>query len=185
MRRSGFTLIELLVVVSIVGILSTVAIPAFMRFQMRSKAVEAGVNLQAIGKAEESFFAEYGTYVSAPVPVPPAIPGSMKVAWPGGAAFGTLGWAPEGSVHFQYAVYADAAGGMDALVRFTAEAAGDLDSNGLPSFFAYVKPIGGLGGIAGMIPGTTCLGTGVFAGGSGGAYSIPGPCDTASGQSRF
>lgn len=180
-------MIELMVVVAIIGILASVAIPAFMRFQMRAKSAEAGVNLQAIGKAEESYYAEYGSYVSAPVPVPAAIPGTMKVPFTGSAGFAELGWEPEGTVHFQYVVNADDAGsGTGSPIRFTAEAASDLDENGQPSFFGYVKPIDGAGsGIAGMLPGSTCLATGVFSGGTIGAFSIAGPCDTSSGQSRF
>ena len=186
MRRAGFTLIELLVVVAIIGILSTVAIPAFMRFQLRAKSVEAGVNLQAIGKTQGSYYAEYGSFVSAPIPVPAAIPGAMKVPWTGSPGFDTLGWEPEGTVHFQYVVYADMAGGTGGLVRFTAEAAGDLDANGLPSFFAFVRPTdGAAAGIAGMLPGTTCLATGVVSGSSTGALAVAGPCDSSSGQSRF
>ena len=50
------------------------AIPAFMRFQLRAKSSEAGVNLQAISKTEESYFAEFGTYVSVPMPTPATIP---------------------------------------------------------------------------------------------------------------
>jgi prepilin-type N-terminal cleavage/methylation domain-containing protein len=185
MRRSGFTLIELMVVVVIIGVLSTVAIPAFMRFQLRAKSVEAGVNLQAIAKAEESYYAEYGTYVSAPVPVPATIPGSMKAGWPGSLGFATLGWEPEGAVHFQYALYADSPDGTNALVRFTVEAAGDLDADGQPSFFGYVRPLDGAGGISGMLPGTTCTGAGVVSGGGVGTFSTAGPCDTSSGQSIF
>jgi type IV pilus assembly protein PilA len=174
------------VVVAIIGILSAVAIPAFMRFQLRAKAVEAGVNLQAISKAEESHFAEFGTYVSVPAAVPAVSPGTMKVAWPGSPEFGILGWAPEGSVYFQYVVSADNAGGGSSILRYTAEAAGDLDANGQSSFFAYVKPAEGSGvGLDGVLPGSTCVGTGVYSAGSGGALSTAGPCDPASGRSRF
>ena len=187
MRRTGFTLVELMVVVAIIGILASVAIPTFMRFQLRAKSVEASVNLQAIGKAEESFYAEYGIYVSAPVPVPAAIPGAMKVPWTGSTGFDAIGWEPEGTVHFQYVVNADSAGGpVGSPARFTAEAASDLDENGQPSFFAYVKPLDGASsGIAGMLPGSTCLATGVISAGGGGVLSIAGPCDTSSGHSRF
>ena len=186
MQRSGFTLIELMVVVVIIGVLSTVAIPAFMRFQMRAKSVEAGVNLQAISKAEESYYAEYGTYVSAPAPVPATIPGSMKASFTSTPGFAALGWEPEGAVHFQYAVYADAPDLSSALIRYTAEAASDLDSDLQPSFFGYVKPADGAGfGISGMLPGTTCTGAGVVSGGSTSTLSTAGPCDTSSGQSVF
>ena len=186
MRRAGFTLIELMIVVAIIGVLSAIAIPAFMRFQLRAKSVEAGINLQAIAKTEESHFAEYGSYVSVPVPVPAAIPGSMKVPWPGSPGFAALGWAPEGSVLFQYVVTADNGGPGSTLVRYTAEAASDLDADGQPSFFAYVQPAAGASvGLDGVLPGTTCVGTGVYSGGTSSAISTAGPCDASSGRSRF
>lgn len=186
MRRAGFTLIELLVVVAIIGVLCAVAIPAFMRFQLRAKIAEAGVNLQAISKAEQSYFAEFGTYVSVPTPTPAAIPGVVRVQWPGAPGFDVLGWGPEGSVFFQYVITADNPGAGGALLRYTAEAAGDLDSDGTPSFFAYVKPAEGTGvGLDGVLPGTTCSGTGVFNPGGGNAVMTAGPCDAASGRSRF
>ena len=63
-RRGGFTLIELMIVVAIIGILAAIAIPNFLKFQLRSKTGEAKTNLAALRTAEEGYFAEYGVYIA-------------------------------------------------------------------------------------------------------------------------
>ena len=63
--NKGFTLIELMIVVAIIGILAAIAIPNFLRFQLKSKSSEGKVNLAAIRTAEESYLAEFGVYVGA------------------------------------------------------------------------------------------------------------------------
>ncbi len=63
--RKGFTLIELMIVVAIIGILAAIAIPNFLRFQLKSRTSESKVNLAAIRTAEESYLAEFGTYIAA------------------------------------------------------------------------------------------------------------------------
>jgi type IV pilus assembly protein PilA len=187
-RRAGFTLIELMIVVAIVAVLAAAALPSYLRYQLRARVSEASVNLQAISKAQETYWAEFGTYVSVPTPVPAGVPGRSRTAWPVGSPFGVLGWAPEGSVSFQYMVTADRAGGSGGLLRYTAEAGADLDGDGVKSFFAYVKPAQGSSqGLGGNLPGTTCVGTGTFNAATGALdiRTAPGPCDAVSGRSRF
>jgi prepilin-type N-terminal cleavage/methylation domain-containing protein len=58
--KKGFTLIELMIVVAIIGILAAIAIPNFLRFQLKSKSSEGKVNIAAIRTAEESYLAEFG-----------------------------------------------------------------------------------------------------------------------------
>ena len=132
-NRKGFTLIELMIVVAIIGILAAIAIPNFLRFQLKSKTSEGKVSLAAIRTAEESYLAEFGSYVSAP-DAPVAAPLPTKQAWPAApAGFSTIGWGPEGAVFFQYAITA-ATGG------YTASASADLDGNGTRQAWAYAKP---------------------------------------------
>jgi type IV pilus assembly protein PilA len=183
-RRTGFTLVELMLVVGIVGALAAIAIPNFLRYQLRTRSTEALMHLKGIAATEDAYYAEHGSYVSVTTPVPAAIPGPQRVPWPGGTRFNIIGWAPEGGVVFQYAVQADDPSSSGALTRFTAETNSDLDNDGVRAYFAVIRPLNGAG-LAGALPGTTCVGSGVWSGGSASLLGVPGPCDASSGRSRF
>jgi len=136
-RKHGFTLIELMIVVAIIGILAAIAIPNFMRFQLRSKSSEGRLNLAGIRTAQASYFADSGFYVacsSAPLGSGTP-PGNRKVAFPACSptppltGFCAIGWQPEGDVFFNYAVITNGAVPMSGA-QFFAAAQSDIDGDG-------------------------------------------------------
>jgi type IV pilus assembly protein PilA len=179
-RRGGFTLIELMIVVAIIGILAAIAIPNFLRFQLKAKSSEGKTNLAAIRTAEESYFAEYGNYISA-LPSPPTgsmTPYNQKTVFShavAAAGFDTVGWSPEGQVYFNYSAEINGAADM-----FTAGAGADIDndtgSGGDPQVWGYrkgtlnAKDHGALG---------QCTAAGI------GRSEVVAACDTVSGNSVF
>ena len=146
--RSGFTLIEMMIVVAIIGILASVAIPQFVEYQLTSKRAEAFANLASLAKAQKSYFAEFGDYISAE-PQPGTGNGDLPMATkrdmtPIEAEYFEIGWTPEGNVFFDYdsATPADPLNGncVCADECFTASAYGDLDGDGLFSILIYAHP---------------------------------------------
>jgi type IV pilus assembly protein PilA len=161
-KREGFTLIELMIVVAIIGILAAIAIPNFIKFQLRSKAGEGKVNLAAIRTAEESYFAEAGTYMDWPS-APAAYGGQLKTpfdpvgcpapgtVWtPGAQGYCWIGWQPEGDVYYAYELFGGQAGGGVAVDptatppvtanEFFAAGAADIDGDGAVNSWGINQP---------------------------------------------
>ena len=158
-QKQGFTLIELMIVVAIIGILAAIAIPNFMRYQLRVRAGEGKLNLSAIRTAQEAYFAEAGTFVAwqafpnlgitsqkqiwcAPgAAAPPCCPAPLPLVPPNTPPAPTLahcyiGWEPEGDVYYDYQVVVN---GFPAN-QFWAASQSDIDGDGILNVWGIDKP---------------------------------------------
>jgi type IV pilus assembly protein PilA len=125
MKQKGFTLVELMIVVAVIGILSALAIPNYLKMVGRARQSEAKMNLGAIYSAQIAYYAEASTFSG------------------GAQAFHQMGWEPTSTLVTRYAYIMDndlimplynppASPPPGILVTkdsFTAQAAGNVDKD--------------------------------------------------------
>ncbi|MGA2990614.1 MAG: type II secretion system protein [Candidatus Korobacteraceae bacterium] len=64
-KQKGFSLIELLIVVTVIMVISAIAVPNFLRSRLAANEASAVRGLRTIGTAETAYVASYGPNYSA------------------------------------------------------------------------------------------------------------------------
>ena len=161
----GFTLVELMIVVAIIGVLSTVAIPSFMKYIRRSKTTEATMNIRKMYDGAVSYYeAEHAT--SSGAIVAKQFPDTVATAQPSmGTCCGSTGqkcspsatyWTAQTwqALNFSmddphYYSYSFPSSGTGTSSVFDATANGDLDCDSTYSTFSRHGSVDSTGSVTG------------------------------------
>src|SRR3569833_1035048 len=91
--QEGFTLVENMIMVAIIGILASIAIPNYQKYQAKARTTEGKLYLAAVYTAEKSYQIEYSSYTS---------------------CIGSAGFAPDGTSRYYAVGVATADGTADS-----------------------------------------------------------------------
>jgi prepilin-type N-terminal cleavage/methylation domain-containing protein len=139
-KEQGFTLMELLIAVGIIAVLAGVGVPLYLQLQTGAKATEANIHLDSVRTCQESYKMVNNAYLDcAAAPRGSAAVDETPEAWSvpvAGEGFDDIGFAPNASVRFAYAV-----GGADSTT-YSVGAVGDTNGDGSSILYIATESAG-------------------------------------------
>ncbi len=163
---AGFTLVELMIVVAIIGVLASVALPAFSRYVKKSRTAEAASHLNKMWQSSVAYFeGDQGSGTSAKqFPDPDGVLGTVDCC-SGTAAkcqgndarYNSPTWqALQFTIPEPYNYYPSyQSAGTNATAEFTAGATGDLDCDDIRATYSRHGSVNAAGEIVGEVSGST------------------------------
>jgi len=130
-----------LVGLALLGILAAIAIPNFLRYQLRAKASEVPALLKALDQAEVARRQAGESYVVFADGLPAGQEaGTAKLAWTGGdlEVVSGLGWKPGAATYARYAVDGQEDDGGNQAISLCGET--DLDGDGALAAWVIFRP---------------------------------------------
>ncbi len=128
-----------IVAVAIVGVLAAVAIPNFLRYQLRAKDARAKVALESLHRAEVALRQKTGNYRE--VRVQESAPGAQPVSWTAEEteAAREIGWPSDGAGLHAYTVAVGVT--KDGRQALAACAESDADGDGVYAAWVIFEPV--------------------------------------------
>lgn len=144
--QGGFTLIEIMISVAIIGILAAIAIPNYVRYQLRAKRTEVYLMMSMMRTQQTAYWADYDCFASTDQN-PIGLPLGRTRAWSRATTAATpctgvpistelFGLIPANlNVYYSYRCFASPPGA--GVGDYTCAAQGDLDDDGNLAEYMY------------------------------------------------
>lgn len=125
MKRKGFTLVELMIVITVIAILSTIAVVSFTRVQKQSRDTKRKGDVRSLATALQAYFTEVNSYPATLTALTPTYIPSVPVDPNGDTLVGSYSYSQNGSTNmFTLCVGQEAVSGANSYWNVTTQNTG-------------------------------------------------------------